>query len=128
MTSTVENVAFDCHDPYQLAQFWSEVVGHPLADDDFPGDPEASISPPGGPTLFFNGVPEPKTVKNRVHVCLRPDVPRDVEVERLLKLGATIVADRRREEDGTGWVVLADPEDNEFCVLTSTAERANRFS
>ncbi len=65
---------------------------------------------------------EPKTVKNRVHVCLRPDGPRDTEVERLLGIGATLVADRRRP-DGTGWAVLADPEGNEFCVLRSAEER-----
>ena len=69
-------------------------------------------------------MPEPKTVKNRVHLDLEPtDRTRDEEVERLLKIGATLVADHRRP-DGTGWVVLADPEGNEFCVERSAAERA----
>ena len=67
-------------------------------------------------------MPEPKTVKNRVHVCLEPDTRRDDEVERLLGLGATLVSDMRRP-DGTGWAVLADPVGNEFCVLRSAAER-----
>jgi predicted enzyme related to lactoylglutathione lyase len=122
MTATVQNIAFDCSDPYALAQFWSQVTGQPLADDDNPGDPEASVAQPGGPTLWFNAVPEPKTVKNRVHVCLRPESLRDDEVERLVGIGATLVDDQRRP-DGTGWAVLADPEGNEFCVLRSAQER-----
>jgi predicted enzyme related to lactoylglutathione lyase len=121
VTSTVRNIAFDCAEPYALAQFWSQVLGHPLGDDDHPLDPEVAIEQPGGPAFYFAEVPEPKTVKNRVHVCLRPDIPRDAEVERLLGLGASVVADRR-EPDGLGWVVLADPEGNEFCVLRSLTE------
>ena len=115
MASAVHNIVFDSTDPYALAQFWSEVTGQPLAADDFPGDPEASIAQPGGATLFFCAVPEPKVVKNRVHVCLRPEGSPDAEAERLLGLGATLVDDRRTPEGG--WVVLADPEANEFCVL-----------
>ena len=122
MTATVQNVAFDCADPYTLGQFWATVTGRPLSDEDNPGDPEASIRLDSGITLFFNQVPESKVVKNRVHVCLRPDGPRDEEVERLLGLGATLVADLRTP-DGRGWAVLADPEGNEFCVLRSAAER-----
>jgi predicted enzyme related to lactoylglutathione lyase len=121
--SAVLNIAFDCADPYRLAQFWSVVTGHPLSDEDNPGDPEASVPLPNGTRLWFNRVPEPKAVKNRIHVCLQPDVLRDAEVERLLTAGATMVADRRRP-DRSGWAVLADPEGNEFCVLRSAAERA----
>jgi predicted enzyme related to lactoylglutathione lyase len=121
MPSTIQNIAFDCADTYALAQWWSQVVGHPLHPDDQPGDPEASVEVPGGPVLFFNEVPEPKTVKNRVHVCLRPDIPRDQEVDRLLALGATMVSDRRKP-DGRGWAVLADPDGNEFCVLRGPSE------
>jgi predicted enzyme related to lactoylglutathione lyase len=122
---TILNVAFDTADPYALATFWSKVMDAPLADDDFPGDPEASIALPTGLHLFFQVVPEPKTVKNRVHICLRPDLPRDEEVKRVLALGATIVDDRRElpEKGDGGWVVFADPEGNEFCVLRSAAER-----
>lgn len=116
MSSAVYNIAFDCADPYRLARFWSGVTGHPLHEDDAPGDPVAVIALPTGIHLYFETVPEPKTVKNRVHVCLRPDLPRDAEVDRLLALGATMVADRR-EPDGSGWAVLGDPEGNEFCVL-----------
>jgi predicted enzyme related to lactoylglutathione lyase len=124
MPSDVLNVAFDCSDPYQLAQFWSKVTDSPLSDDDQPGDPEASVVLGNGIRLWFNRVPEPKTVKNRVHLCLQPDVLRDAEVERLLAGGAAMVADRRKP-DGSGWAVLADPEGNEFCVLRSTAERGS---
>ncbi|ROT32910.1 VOC family protein [Micromonospora sp. HM5-17] len=126
MTSSIHNVSFDCADPYALAGFWAEVLGRPRHPEDQPGDPEAVLPAPDGvgPTVYFQRVPEPKTVKNRVHICLQPtDRTRDAEVERLLGLGATQVADHRRP-DGTGWVVLADPEGNEFCVGRSAAERA----
>ncbi|MBW4715609.1 VOC family protein [Saccharothrix obliqua] len=123
MTSLVHNITFDCRDPYALAGFWSRVTGQPLSADDQPGDPEAVVALPGGPNLLFIRVPESKSVKNRLHLDLQPDVTRDEEVRRLLDLGATQVDDQRRP-DGTGWVVLADPEGNEFCVERSAAERA----
>ncbi|MFG1660941.1 VOC family protein [Micromonospora chersina] len=123
MGTVIRNVAFDCADPCGLARFWSGVFDCPLDPEFQPGDEELVIEPPGGPRVYFQRVPEPKTVKNRVHICLEPDVPRDREVERVLALGATVVADRR-EPDGSGWVVLADPEGNEFCLLRSDAERA----
>lgn len=76
-----------------------------------------------GPMLYFHQVPEPKKGKNRLHLCLRPETSREEEVERLLALGATLVADLR-DPDGSGWAVLADPEGNEFCVLRSESDRA----
>ncbi|NUR70683.1 MAG: VOC family protein [Hamadaea sp.] len=118
----IRNVAFDCADPYTLAQFWAKVMHVRLDDDHEPDDPETGIQPPEGPALYFQRVPEPKTVKNRVHICLTPEIPRDQEVDRVLGLGATLVADHRRP-DGLGWAVLADPEGNEFCVLRSEEER-----
>ncbi|MEW1690582.1 VOC family protein [Streptomyces sp. NPDC091265] len=123
MVSVVQNVAIDCVDAYQLARFWSEVLGCPLHPEDRPGELETEVMLPEGPRLHFNQVPEPKTVKNRLHLCLRPETSREEEVERLLNLGATLVADRR-EPDGAGWAVLADPEGNEFCVLRSETDRA----
>lgn len=68
-------------------------------------------------------LPETKTVKNRIHLCLTPEGPRDAEVERLLAAGATMFDDQRNA-DGTGWAVLHDPEGNEFCILRSKAEKA----
>jgi predicted enzyme related to lactoylglutathione lyase len=123
MVSFIRNVSFDCPDPYALAQFWSEVVGHPVDPECAPGDAEVVIEPAGGPRLFFQAVPEEKTVKNRVHVCLEPeDRDRDAEVDRLLALGAKVEGDYRTSE-GAGWVVLLDPVGNEFCVTRSAAER-----
>ncbi|AQZ65572.1 glyoxalase [[Actinomadura] parvosata subsp. kistnae] len=122
MVSVVQNVAIDCANAYELARFWSEVTGCPMHPEDRPGDEETQVMLSEGPVLYFNQVPEPKTGKNRLHLCLRPESSREEEVERLIRLGATLVVDRRRE-DGTGWAVLADPEGNEFCVLRSAAER-----
>lgn len=123
MTSVVQNVAIDCADAYELALFWSKVTGSPVDPDDGPGSPETQVLLPEGAVLHFNTVPEPKTAKNRIHLCLRPETRREEEVERLLGLGAAFVADHRNP-DGTGWAILADPEGNEFCVLRSAAERA----
>ncbi|WP_410591487.1 VOC family protein [Amycolatopsis sp. lyj-23] len=123
MPSSVLHVSVDCADPYRLCRFWSEVTGKPIPDTVAPGDDEVGIALEGGIDLLFLRVPEPKTVKNRLHVCLQPDGPRDEEVERILGLGATLVNDLRKP-GGTGWAVLADPEGNEFCVLRSAAERA----
>ncbi|MEZ0067507.1 putative enzyme related to lactoylglutathione lyase [Streptacidiphilus sp. MAP12-20] len=126
MSSLMHSITFDASDAYTLAGFWSEVTGWPLADDDFPGDPEASLAPPdsGWPRLLFITVPEGKTVKNRVHLDLAPtDRTRDEEVTRLLALGATLHEDHRRP-DGTGWVTLLDPDGNELCVERGAAERA----
>jgi predicted enzyme related to lactoylglutathione lyase len=120
MSLSVYNVAFDCADTYALASFWSAVMKRPLSEEDQPGDPEAGFALGNGVNFYFQQVPEGKTVKNRVHVCLRPDpgTTRDEEVERVLALGASIVVDNRRIGGGTtGWVVLADPEGNEFDIL-----------
>ncbi|MGV9457242.1 VOC family protein [Streptomyces sp. NPDC003635] len=123
MVSVLQNVAIDCADAYELALFWSRVTGRPIDPEAEPGDRETQVLLAEGPVLYFNQVPEPKKVKNRVHLCLRPETSRDQEVERLLELGATFVGDHRHP-DGTGWAVLADPEGNEFCVLRSEADRA----
>ncbi|MBC9711906.1 VOC family protein [Streptomyces sp. TRM66268-LWL] len=123
MISVVQNVAIDCADAYALARFWSEVTGQPVDAEAAPGDHEVQVTLPQGPALYFNQVPEPKTVKNRIHLCLRPSSSREPEIDRLLQLGATWVGDHR-EPDGSGWAVLADPEGNEFCVLRSESDRA----
>ncbi|MGI5286287.1 VOC family protein [Nonomuraea polychroma] len=123
MVSQVQNVAIDCADAYELATFWSKATGYPLHPEDRPGDKETQVMLPHGPLLHFNQVPEPKTVKNRIHLCLRPETSREEEVERLLGLGAGFVADHRGP-DGLGWVILADPEGNEFCVLRGESDHA----
>ncbi|QXC62441.1 DUF664 domain-containing protein [Aquihabitans sp. G128] len=129
MTSTIRHLTFDCRDPFTQARFWAAVLGYTDHPDDpnHPDDPEALIVDPRGlhPGLLFIPVPEPKGLKNRLHLDLVPDVRRDLEVERLLELGATLVDDHRKP-DGTGWAVLADPEGNELCVERSSAERPDQ--
>jgi hypothetical protein len=123
MASHVSTFTFDARDPYAQALWWSEVLAVPMSDEDQPGDPEAELSTHRGDILFVQ-VPDAKTVKNRAHLDLMPsDRTRDEEVVRVLELGAVLVDDQRRP-DGTGWVVLTDPEGNEFCIVRSAAERA----
>jgi len=123
----VHNITFDCDDPYALVQFWSEVTGFPEDPENGnePGDPEGLlVAPDNQVNLLFIKVPEPKSVKNRVHLDFTPtERTRDEEVARLLTIGATLVDDHR-QPDGAGWVVFADPEGNEFCIERSDAERA----
>lgn len=128
MTSAIQYVAVDCRNAYELSQWWKPVLGYADIPDDpnEPGHEECVIEDPAGSgqALIFLEVPEPKTLKNRLHLDLLPtDATRDEEIARVLALGATEVADHRKP-DGTGWMVLADPEGNEFCVLRSAAERA----
>lgn len=118
MASHTSNFCINAADPYAQTMWWKEVLDDfTLTDDDqHPGDDECGLEGPDGRYLLFLKVPEPKTVKNRMHVCLRPsDRSRDEEVDRLLGLGATMANDLRKP--GRGWAVLADPEGNEFCVL-----------
>ncbi|MEQ4208318.1 VOC family protein [Actinopolymorpha sp. B9G3] len=123
MASLVRHVTIDCADAYQLASFWAKVLDSAVSDEDKPGDSEALVTTTGAALLFVT-VPEPKGVKNRVHLDLQPqDRTRDEEVERLLALGATLVGDHR-VPDGRGWVTLADIEGNEFCVERGAAERS----
>ncbi len=143
MTRVIQ-VTFDCADPALLAQFWAEALGYRLDDPpegfdtwdaalDAWGVPEdernsrsAASDPEGrGPRLFFQRVPEPKTVKNRVHLDVRaaPGLTGDarmdaleVECARLVGLGAS----RQRRIEGNamdqGIIVMQDPEGNEFCL------------
>lgn len=123
MPSRIGNTCIDCAEPYRLAGFWSQVLDLPVDPEDEPDADEVGIRLRELEELIFLRVPEPKAVKNRMHLCLIPDQARDAEVERVLALGASLVADHRKP-DGTGWAVLGDPEGNEFCVLRSDAERA----
>lgn len=122
MSLSIRSITIDCADPYKLAQWWCEVFGVAQHPDDHPGDPEALCEIGGGFRLLFETVPEAKSVKNRVHIDLQPDTTRDEEVQRVLGLGASFVSDHR-EPDGSGWVGLADPDGNEFCIERSPRER-----
>jgi len=125
MASVVHTFTFDALDPYAQAQWWSQVLDVEMSQLDHPGDPEAMLSTDHGDVLWVQ-VPDAKQVKNRAHLDLMPsDRTRDEEVERVVALGAAVVADRRNP-DGTGWVTLADPEGNEFCIVRSKAERTAR--
>jgi hypothetical protein len=128
MTSFISHTSIDCADAYELSEWWKQVLDYvDLPEDpDEPGDEECMIqSPDGEHQLLFIQVPDDKVAKNRIHFDLRPSSStRDDEVRRLLALGATQVADQRDHYGpGVGWVVLADPEGNEFCVLRSVEER-----
>lgn len=137
-------VTFDCADPDRLATFWAVVLGY-KAPDPPPGfatwgtfldsigvpaserDSRRALEDPEGkgPRLYFQRVPEPKAVKNRLHLDLRfgggPQTPPgerrariDAAVERLVALGATVVGPQ--DEYGIYCVVMRDPEGNEFCA------------
>lgn len=122
MASVLTEIIVDCEDPDRLGRWWGQVLGWPLTEDD---RGFCWLSSTGGfdapPFLVFVPVPEPKTVKNRLHLDVNPsgcDQPE--ELERLLSLGA------RRVDVGQGdvpWVVLADPEGNEFCLLARRVDR-----
>ncbi|GAA1696627.1 VOC family protein [Fodinicola feengrottensis] len=125
MTARIKHVTFDAVDPAKLTAFWSQVSGWQEDPDDpnLPEHTEWGLVSPSGPNLLFVLVPESKTSKNRVHLDLIPDErTRDEEVQWLLGIGASQVADHRKP-DGSGWVIMADPEGNEFCVERSDAER-----
>jgi catechol 2,3-dioxygenase-like lactoylglutathione lyase family enzyme len=126
-------ITFDCADAPALAAFWAEVLGYLeqpppsgfatwpafFAANDLPAPEEGAISaivdPAGvGPRLLFLRVPEGKTAKNRVHLDIPAGDGRSAEAQRLVALGATRVRDV--EADGEGWIVMLDPEGNEFCL------------
>ena len=127
MTAVISHTTIDATDAYAQSLFWEKVLGFAQDPDDpnEPGHEECMIFSPDGRTrVLFIEVPEKKQVKNRVHFDLVPaEGTRDEEAARLVSIGATVVDDLRRP-DGSGWVVLADPEGNEFCILRSEAERA----
>ncbi|GIH03960.1 glyoxalase [Rhizocola hellebori] len=127
VTSFISHTSVDCADAYKLSRWWQTVLDYVENPDDpnEPGHEECMIySRDGSHRLLFIEVPESKQVKNRIHFDLRPaEGSRDAELARLTELGASMVADRRNP-DGTGWVVLADPEGNEFCILRSKSEVA----
>ncbi len=123
MSLTFEHVTVDSQDAGALAAFWAAALGWGVAPD---ADPEfAMIGGPNRPTdtpgwLFFR-VPETKVAKNRVHVDLEAD-DLEVETERLIGLGATVLHEKR--EHGAHWRTLSDPEGNEFCVVQRPSEEA----
>jgi catechol 2,3-dioxygenase-like lactoylglutathione lyase family enzyme len=112
MTLQLKSVCVDALDTDRQARFWTDVLGWPRTAEE---DGEVALTSPGGAIrLLFLPVPEPKGVKNRLHLDLRADDPA-TEVARVVALGARRVDVGQAAEDP--WVVLADPEGNEFCIL-----------
>jgi predicted enzyme related to lactoylglutathione lyase len=116
------NVTFDCIDAELLARFWSNATGWPSSKEEMPGNPYWVVGMANGepPRLVFVEVPEIKAIKNRVHLDLVPSgASQTEEVSRFQSFGASVVDDRRRVDPG-GWVVMSDPEGNEFCIEGGT--------
>jgi predicted enzyme related to lactoylglutathione lyase len=115
MTVRLQCVAIDALDPRRLGKWWANALGWDAWDE-----PDGfCVSPPrdsGQTELVFLKVPEGKATKNRIHLDLRPD-DQDAEVRRFESLGATGIDVGQKGHTGVTWVVLADPEGNEFCVL-----------
>jgi hypothetical protein len=114
MSLRLATLTVDARDPAALATWWQQVLGGEVDGSDAPDEVVLDVA--GAAPILFNMERTPKTVKNRLHFDLRPD-DRDAEVERLLRLGAVRVDIGQAADPGTTWVVLADPEGNEFCVL-----------
>lgn len=128
MVALVSHTTFNCADAYALSEWWKQVLGY----TDIPGDPNEPgheecmiVDPESGHRLLFIEVDELQPAEGRVHLDLvaRPGSRRDEEIERVLGLGAVEFADRRHP-DGTGWMTLADPAGNLFCIVRNAEERA----
>jgi len=114
---TTIGLVLDCHDPERLAAFWGPALHYQSL-----GAAGAYVllapTEPGPPNLLLQRVPEAKAAKNRMHLDVHtPDI--DAEAARLESLGATRLAPDSMSEHGSSWILMADPEGNEFCVCTS---------
>lgn len=115
VSAFIFHVTFDCADPERMASFWSAVTGYERMSEST--EDVVALGAPdhrGVRRLLFFRVPEPKTVKNRVHVDLASKDP-DAEISRLVGLGASRV-EYRKGGLGNSWTVMLDPEGNEFCI------------
>ncbi len=127
MVSRITTTTINCVDAYALSEWWKPVIGY----TDVPGDPNQPgkeecviVDPNTGHELLFIEVEELQDPRGRMHLDLAPtDRRRDAEIERVLALGATEVDDCRND-DGTGWMVMADPDGNLFCIVRCDEERA----
>jgi predicted enzyme related to lactoylglutathione lyase len=116
MTLRLGEIVIDCADHEAVVPFWLAAMGGYQREDI--NEQYVAVVPlepaVGRPVILFQKVPEPKTIKNRVHLDVR-GASMAVEVERLVSLGATVVEERSLGE-GARWTVMEDPEGNEFCV------------
>ena len=127
MTSFVAHTTVDCHHAYELSEWWKQLLGYVDLDGDpnEPGHEECMIrDAESGHWILFIEVPDAELPAKRIHFDLRPrEGTRDEEIERVLAHGAVQVDDQRGQYGpGTGWVVFADPEGNQFCILRSIDE------
>ena len=120
MANRITTIVVDCREPRKLADFYCQVLGYEVGDEEDDGSVE--IGPPGAapkgpvPTLLFQAVPDPTPGKNRLHLDVNAtDRDQDAELARLLALGATPADVGQTGEES--WHVLADPEGNVFCLL-----------
>lgn len=114
MGSSWYAVVVDSADPARLSRWWAEVLGYRILDEDA-NEVMVGLAEDIHPILYFTRSTDSKAGKNRLHIDLSPE-DRDAEVERLIDMGARYVDIGQGERS---WVVLADPEGNEFCVLRS---------
>ena len=117
MAVRLYTVVIDARDPRALGEFWAGALGWQILAEDDDGEVIVGANEQAYPGLCILRVPESKTIKNRLHLDLFPDDLEDkaAEIERLIALGATRVNIGQAAD--VSWVVLADPEGNEFCVL-----------
>ena len=125
MGARFTELVIDCKDPGRVAEFWAAVLGYDVVDRGPNGEIEIGHGTKGdgsaAPTLVFVPVPEGKTVKNRIHIDVNPtETDQSNELRRLIRLGARRV-DVGQSQD-VSWIVLADVEDNEFCLLRRRVE------
>ena len=124
MACRLTEIVIDCQDHQRVGTFWAGVLGYEVTETaDGPDNWYHELTGPAGsgPTVLVLRTPDgPKTSKNRLHLDVNAtDRDQDAEVERILALGATRVDTGQGEQS---WVVLADPEGNEFCVLRSRVD------
>jgi hypothetical protein len=128
MASRISETSINCGNAYALSEWWKMVLDYVDVEGDpnEAGDEECVIlDRSGSHRLLFGEVDELQQPVGRIHFDLAPtDRRRDEEIERVLALGATEVADRRHP-DGSGWMVLADPAGNQFCIVRSDGERSD---
>ena len=110
--ATLAAITIDCHDATRLALFWAAALDGYMTDET-----NHVLKPTGpGPTIYFQEVPEPRSAKNRVHIDIATKDAKG-DIFRLERLGAKVL--REVEERGNQWVVMNDPEGNEFCVIVA---------
>jgi len=129
MSVFVSHTSIDCHDAYALSEWWRKILDYATDPEDpnLPGHEECAIfDPETGHTLLFLEVPDQKLPAKRLHFDVRPrERTQDQEILWLQEQGAAPLVDHRGiHGPNSGWLIMADPEGNQFCVLKSPAERA----